>query len=53
MLDKFQKIKEIVDQELIKEKDSAHDIGHIMRVYNLAMTIAKTKNNINYAILIL
>lgn len=51
MEEKFQKIKEIVEQELNQEKDSAHDIDHIMRVYNLAMTIAKTENNVDLDIL--
>jgi len=51
MEEKFQKIKEIVEEELNQEKDSAHDIDHIMRVYNLAMTIAKTENNVDMDIL--
>lgn len=48
---KFQKIKKIVQEELNQEKDSAHDIDHIMRVYNLAMTIAKTENNVDMDVL--
>ena len=51
MEEKFQKIKEIVEEELNQEKDSAHDIDHIMRVYNLAMTIAKTENNVDMDVL--
>lgn len=51
MTEKFQKIKDIVEQELSQEKDSTHDIDHIMRVYNLAMTIAKTEPNVNLDIL--
>ena len=51
MIEKFQKIKEIVEQELNQETDSAHDIDHIMRVYNLAMTIAKTENNVDMEVL--
>lgn len=51
MEEKFQKIKEIVEKELNEEKDSAHDIDHIMRVYNLAMTIAKTENNVDMNVL--
>jgi uncharacterized protein len=51
MTEKFQKIKEIVEQELDQEKDSAHDIDHIMRVYNLAMTIAKTEANVDLDVL--
>ncbi|MFZ2310853.1 MAG: HD domain-containing protein [Patescibacteria group bacterium] len=51
MNEKFQKIKDIVEQELNQEKDSTHDMDHIMRVYNLAMTIAKTEPNVNLDIL--
>jgi uncharacterized protein len=43
MTEKFQRIKEIVEDELNEAKDSAHDIDHIMRVYNLAMTLVKTE----------
>ena len=51
MTEKFQKIKEIVEQELNQDKDSAYDIDHIMRVYNLAMTIAKTEANVDMDVL--
>lgn len=51
MTEKFQKIKEIVEQELNKEKDSAHDIDHIMRVYNLALTIAQTEAGVDMEVL--
>lgn len=51
MIEKFQKIKEIVEAELNQEKDSAHDIDHIMRVYNLALTIAKTEKNVDMDVL--
>ena len=51
MQEKFQKIKEIVEEELNRGKDSTHDIDHIMRVYNLAMTIAKTENNVDLDVL--
>jgi len=51
MTEKFQKIKEIVEQELNQKIDSAHDIDHIIRVYNLAMTIAKTENNVDMDVL--
>jgi len=47
MTEKFQKIKEIVEQELSQEKDLAHDIDHIMRVYNLAIAIAETEANVD------
>jgi len=51
MEEKFQKIKEMVERELNQEKDSVHDIDHIMRVYNLALTIAKTENNVDMDVL--
>ncbi|MDI3496490.1 MAG: uncharacterized protein PWQ35_511 [Patescibacteria group bacterium] len=51
MPEKFQKIKEIVEQILNQEKDSAHDIDHVMRVYNLALTIAKTENKVDMDVL--
>lgn len=51
MEEKIQKIKKIVEAELNQEKDSAHDIDHIMRVYNLALAIAKTETNVDLEIL--
>lgn len=51
MEEKFRKIKDIVERELNLKKDSTHDIHHVMRVYNLAMTLAKTENNVNLEIL--
>jgi uncharacterized protein len=51
MAEKFQKIKEIVEKELNQEKDSAHDIDHIMRVYALAMTIAKSEKDVDLDVL--
>jgi len=51
MEEKFKKLKNIVKKELDQEKDSAHDIDHVMRVYNLAMIIAKTENNIDMDVL--
>lgn len=41
MEDKIQKIKEIVEKEL---SCSAHDMDHIMRVYNLALFLAKDED---------
>ena len=41
MEEKFEKIKKIVEKEL---SCSAHDMEHIMRVYNLALHIAKNEN---------
>jgi uncharacterized protein len=51
MEEKFKKLKNIVEKELDQEKDSTHDIDHVMRVYNLAMIIAKTENNIDMDVL--
>lgn len=45
------KILEIVELELSKDKDSAHDIGHVLRVYNLALTISKTEKNVDLEVL--
>ncbi len=41
MEEKIQKIKDIVEEEL---SCSAHDMDHIMRVYNLALLLAKDEN---------
>lgn len=51
MTEKFQKIKEVVEKELNQEKDSAHDIDHIMRVYNLALKIAESEKDVDFDIL--
>ena len=51
MSDIFEKIKAIVERELNQEKDSAHDIDHIMRVYNLAMTIAQGEPGVDLDVL--
>lgn len=51
MTEKFQTIKKIVEAELNHDIDSAHDIDHIMRVYNLALTIAKSEQNVDLDIL--
>lgn len=45
---KYQKIKEIVEKEL---SCSAHNIEHVMRVYNLCLYIAKNEPIINLDIL--
>lgn len=51
MTEQFLKIKEIVQNELDSDKDSTHDIDHIMRVYNLALTIAKTEKDVDLDVL--
>jgi len=50
MTEKFLKIKEIVEQELNQDKDSAHDIDHVMRVYNLALNIAQHEQGVDLEI---
>jgi uncharacterized protein len=39
---KLLEIKKIVEEELVT--CSAHDINHIMRVYNIAMELAKSED---------
>jgi uncharacterized protein len=40
MEEKYQKLKEIVEKEL-KEASPAHDVSHVIRVYNLCLHLAK------------
>jgi len=47
MTEKFQKIKELVEKELSQDNDSSHDIHHIMRVYNLALNIARHEKDVD------
>ena len=51
MEEKFQKIKEIVENELSLGKDSVHDINHVMRVYNLALTMAEQEKKVDFDVL--
>ncbi len=44
-------MKEVVDKELNKASDSAHDINHIMRVYDTALKIAKHENKVDLDVL--
>jgi uncharacterized protein len=48
---RFQTIQEIVAKELNQGKDAAHDIDHILRVYNLALTIAKEEEGVDSEVL--
>jgi uncharacterized protein len=48
MGEKYQKIKEIVEKEL---SCSAHDMEHVMRVYNLCLHLAKDEPDIDLDIL--
>lgn len=45
---KLEKIKKIVAKEL---SCSAHDMDHVLRVYNMALKIAKKEKNVDYEIL--
>lgn len=47
---KFQKIKEIVEKEM-RGISPSHDFSHIMRVYNLCVSIAKEEKNVDLEIL--
>jgi uncharacterized protein len=51
MTEKFQKIKDLVAQVLDQDRDPTHDIDHIMRVYRLALTIARTESNVDLEVL--
>lgn len=39
--DKIKQIKEFADGFYSKDPDSAHNIEHVMRVYNIALSLAK------------
>ncbi len=45
----IKKIKDIAEEKL--QGDSAHDIDHVLRVYNLALIIAKKEKNIDFEVL--
>jgi len=46
MEEKYQKIKEIVEKELLGA-DPVHDAGHVARVYNLCLKLAKGEKEID------
>ena len=50
MEEKYQKIKRITEKELIGV-DSAHNIGHVMRVYNSCLYLAKEEKDIDLDVL--
>ncbi|MFX0097242.1 MAG: HD domain-containing protein [Candidatus Hodarchaeota archaeon] len=50
MEEKYLKLKKIVEKEL-KEASPAHDINHVMRVYNLCLHLAKKESNIDLDVL--
>lgn len=47
---KYLKLRQIVEKEL-KEASPAHDINHVMRVYNLCLHLAKYESNIDLDVL--
>ena len=50
MEEKYEKLKDIVEKEM-KRVSPAHDINHIMRVYNLCLFLAKDEPNIDLDVL--
>lgn len=48
---KFQKIKDIAEKEISNTSDVAHDMSHVMRVYNLALSIAKHESDVDMDVL--
>lgn len=50
MEEKYRKIKEIVEKEM-SGADASHDINHVMRVYQLALKLAKDEKDIDLDIL--
>ena len=51
MKEKYQKIKKIVEKELIGV-DAVHDVNHVMRVYRWAIKIAESEKGVNLDVLI-
>jgi len=47
----FKKIKNIAEKEIGSVPDAAHDMSHVIRVYNLALRIAKSEKNIDMDVL--
>ena len=43
MIDKIEKVKKIAEKHLANDSDSAHNIEHAMRVYNLAIKLAENE----------
>lgn len=50
MKEKYEELKEIAEKEL-EQASPAHDINHVMRVYNLCLHLAKYKLNIDLGVL--
>jgi uncharacterized protein len=47
----FQKIKEVAEKEIGNTPDAAHDMSHVMRVYNLALKMAKHEKDVDMDVL--
>lgn len=47
----FQKIKWIAEKEIGDTPDAAHDMNHVIRVYNLALTITKNEDDVDMDVL--
>jgi uncharacterized protein len=47
----FQKIRECAENEIKGTTDAGHDMNHVMRVYNLALTIAKNEKDVDLEVL--
>lgn len=47
----FQKIKEVAEKEIGNTPDAAHDMSHVMRVYNLALSMAKHESDVDMDVL--
>lgn len=48
---KIQKFKNVAEKEIGNTPDVAHDMSHVMRVYNLALSIAKHESNVDMDVL--
>lgn len=51
MEEAFQKIREYAENEIKGATDAGHDMNHVMRVYNLALTIAKNEKDVDPEVL--
>ncbi|MDD4995122.1 MAG: HD domain-containing protein [Patescibacteria group bacterium] len=47
----FQKLKDAAEKEISNMTDPSHDMGHVLRVYNLALTIAKNESAVDLDVL--
>ncbi len=47
----FLKIKDVAEKEIGNTPDAAHDMSHVMRVYNLALNMAKNESDVDMDVL--